>query len=78
MQRPTCRAEPLYDLASYHSFMAGNTGCPPGRIPGDTTTNSTCALLQIAAAFVYAKKAAALPLPAVVCFPLDQALYILD
>jgi len=62
----TYRAEPLYDLAQYHSVMSGTLGCPPDLIPGDTPLNSTCAIQHNAAAFHYARRAAALPTPTVV------------
>ena len=62
----TYRAEPLYDLAQYHSIMSGTLGCPPNLIPGDTPLNRTCAIRHNAAAFHYARRAAALPTPTVV------------
>ena len=63
------RAEPLYDLARYHSAMSATPGCPPSPLPGATPLNETCALMHIAAAFHYARRAAALPLPSAVSHP---------
>ena len=63
------RAEPLYDLAQYHAVMSATAGCPRSPAPGATPSTETCGLLHIAAAYHYARRAAALPIPAVVSHP---------
>ena len=63
------RAEPLYDLAHYHSAISATAGCPPSPLPGAMPLNDTCALLHIVAAYHYARRAAKLPIPTAVSHP---------
>ena len=63
------RAEPLYDLAHFHSAMSATSACPASPLPGATPMNDTCALIHIVAAFHYIRRAAALPIPTAVSHP---------
>ena len=69
------RAEPLYDLAHYHSAMSATSNCPASPLPGAMPMNDTCALVHIAAAFHYIRRAAALPIPMAVSHPCVSCLH---